>query len=91
MTAYLPWLILLACPVMMMFMMRGMGGGRSMGHGMRRDGRDDLPRDRAAGTPPEAMRPSGDEQARIAQLEREVAQLRAAGDSNPGGTPARRR
>ena len=60
-SALLPFLFLLACPLMMIFMMRGMHGGHDGGHGNQN------------GT-------GNDAQTRIAELEREVADLR--------GTPA---
>lgn len=92
MIRYLPWLFLLACPLMMVFMMRSMGGGgRTMGHGMRRNGRDGVPLDSGVETAPDAMPPMGDEQARIAQLEHEVARLRAVRDHTPGDIQVRRR
>ena len=54
-------LILLACPISMFFMMRGMGHGKSGGHDMSAmDGNDDT-KDR-----------------RLADLEREVADLRGS-------------
>ncbi len=77
MFAYLPWLFFLACPLMMIFMMRGMGSGKT---------RSDPPGKETGG---QALTP--DQQTRIAQLETEVAELRASGtrraDDNP---PARR-
>jgi hypothetical protein len=84
MIAYWPWLLFLACPLMMMFMMRGMGRNDS---GTRRTGRDTaIP----GGEParPKAARPlTAEEQTHIAQLERDLAQLRAGGDPTPGDTP----
>ncbi|MEO7980627.1 MAG: DUF2933 domain-containing protein [Sporichthyaceae bacterium] len=66
------FLFLLACPVMMIFMMRGMHGGggtKKMSHdaheGAQMDQRDAAARD---------LQPPDE---RIAQLEHEVAQLRA--------------
>ena len=68
----LPFIFLLACPVMMIFMMRGMHGGgetKKTSHGAHEgaqmDQRDAAARDLQA--PDE----------RIAQLEHEAAQLRA--------------
>lgn len=66
---YLPLLILLACPLMMIFMMRGMHGGH----------------DKAAEDPDprhEAPAPGADLPAeqRILVLERQIAELRAARD-----------
>jgi len=77
MAAYLPWLIILACPLMMMFMMRGMGGGK---------GRRDPPGKETGG---QALTP--DQQTRIEQLEIEVGELRAVGRRRTGGNPASRR
>jgi hypothetical protein len=58
-----PWLFLLACPLMMIFMMRGMGGGGGHGH---------MPP-----PPSDAHRDTDDERdRRIAELEREIASLR---------------
>lgn len=65
MTTYWPWLlIVLACPLMMMFMMRGMG------------------RTDRGGVPPDSgsMPTVNAEQARITQLEHEVAELREQRD-----------
>lgn len=62
---YLPVLFLLACPLMMIFMMRGMGGG--MNHGSMNYGSD---------SQPNADRTS-DAHERIAALEAEVAALRS--------------
>jgi hypothetical protein len=67
----LPFIFLLTCPVMMIFMMRGMRGG---GHESSNARHDTHPNRGEAGTP------DGQEsEARIAQLEREVAQLRELG------------
>ena len=60
------FLILLACPLMMMFMMRGMHGGQPTEHGSAPDGR--------------VL-----DKARLEELEREVAELRATRDSSGGG------
>ena len=72
MRTLLPFIFLLACPIMMIFMMRGMHGGggtEKTGHAThevaQKDQRDAAVRDLQ----------SPDE--RIAQLEHEVAQLRA--------------
>jgi hypothetical protein len=46
MIAYWPWLLFLACPLMMIFMMRGMGRGDD---GTRRPGRDTVERTRSLG------------------------------------------
>jgi hypothetical protein len=77
MIAYWPWLlIVLACPVMMWFMMRGMG----------RTDRGGVPPE------PRSAIPAADaEQTRIGQLEHEVAELRAERDRNPGDAVAERR
>lgn len=61
-----PLLILLACPLMMFFMMRGMHGGHSD-----TDRADDRPHDRAPRSSVDVARDQ-----RIAELEREVAALR---------------
>lgn len=75
MTNLLPFILLLACPVMMILMMRGMHGG---GHGTSESGHDThLSHD-------EAANPDGQESdGRIAQLEREVALLRAVRGEHP--------
>ena len=71
----LPFILLLACPVMMMFMMRGMHGS---GHESSNARHDTHPSQDEAGTA------DGQEyEARIAQLEREVAQLRAVRGEHP--------
>jgi hypothetical protein len=62
---YLPVLFLLACPLMMIFMMRGMGGG--MNHGSMNHGADSQPHQDGATDAPQ----------RIAALEAEVAALRS--------------
>lgn len=54
-----PFLLILACPLMMIFMMKGSGRGKGGGHGLTGLGRVDTTHD-----------------ARIAELEREVADLR---------------
>ena len=59
-------LILLACPLMMMLMMRGMHGGQ-----------DDKP---APSKRPSAFDEPDPRDARLAELEREVAELRAGRD-----------
>ena len=66
MRSLIPLLILLACPLMMFFMMRGMHGGRSD-----TDRADDRPHDRAPRSSVDVARDQ-----RIAELEREVAALR---------------
>jgi uncharacterized protein YceH (UPF0502 family) len=69
MRSLLPFILLLACPVMMVIMMRRMHGG---GHESSNAQHDTYPSRDEAGTA------DGQEsEARIAQLEREVAQLRA--------------
>ena len=75
MRSLLPFILLLACPVMMIFMMRGMHGGRQQSTEARHDTH---PSRYEAGTA------NGQEsEARIAQLEREVAQLRAVRGEHP--------
>lgn len=71
MKEFLPILIVLACPLMMMFMMRGMHGGANnqtgyMGHQM--------------GHGHMASPTRADDDERIAELEQEVAQLKADRD-----------
>jgi hypothetical protein len=68
MPTWLPLLIVLACPVMMIFMMRGMSGH---GHS---PGPTQAPHSEANTTPNDPR----DE--RLAELEREVAQLRTSRD-----------
>jgi hypothetical protein len=84
--AYLPWLIILVCPLMMLFMMRGMGGGKAsrdtQGNGA--NGMALTP-ERAEGQLTGNAASVG-QQARIEQLEAEVAELRAAGKRSPGGS-----
>jgi len=65
----LPLLIVLACPLMMIFMMRGMhgGGASSQQHG-------EVPSDQSAGT---QHRNAGDAELRIAELQHEVAALKS--------------
>lgn len=67
-------LILLACPLMMVFMMRGMGGGATTDK-----------------DPVNESQPVGDQDIRIAQLEREVAELRGVSLRKADNNPARRR
>jgi hypothetical protein len=94
MTAYLPWLLLLlACPLMMFFMMRGMGGGRNMDGDMAHQNTDDRvprPDHKHSATAQSETGPAQDRD-RIAQLEREVADLRAAREHPPGSNPTSRR
>ena len=61
--------LVLACPLMMIFMMRGMGGSpnQDSDHKLQHDGHEIAP------------------DTRLAQLEREVAELRAAEDRAPSG------
>jgi hypothetical protein len=71
----LPFVLLLACPVMMVIMMRGMRGGGHETSNARPDTHSSRDKDGTA---------DGQEsQARIAQLEREVAQLRALRGEHP--------
>jgi HAMP domain-containing protein len=71
-TAYLPWLLFPACLLLMMFMMRGMGSGASRrGTGSKRADRGTL-----SHVSPDQVAALG-QQARIEQLEAEVAELRA--------------
>ncbi|MDP9092635.1 MAG: DUF2933 domain-containing protein [Actinomycetota bacterium] len=84
MIAYWPWLLFLACPLMMMFMMRGMGRGDG---GTHRTGRDALMPGGELARPTAARPLTAEEQTRIAQLERDLAQLLAGGDRTPGDTP----
>ncbi len=68
----LPLLLILACPLMMIFMMRGMSGGHD-----RRPA--STPGDRSTVDPAKASVAKTDPRdARLAELEREVARLRAA-------------
>lgn len=66
-------LLVLACPLMMIFMMRGMSGGRDTGAGHGAASQGDQP-------------PVADVDAdqRIADLERQVAELRAERDRTGG-------
>ena len=69
-----PLLFVLACPLMMFIMMRGMhGGAQNTGQDARRQDRG-----HTAEVPPDAASPQGDREARIAQLEHEVAELHAS-------------
>ena len=73
---WLPLLILLACPLMMFFMMKGMNGGHSDGSG--------------TGTQRESSAPATEpdpRDKRLAALEREVAGLRASRDHTQGSRP----
>lgn len=72
----LPLLFLLACPLMMIFMMKGMhGGGGHAGH-------EGHPADPAG---------QADRDRRLAELEQEVANLRNSASEHPGGEGAERR
>lgn len=84
MIAYWPWLLFLACPLMMMFMMRGMGRGDGAPP---RAGRDTLLSGQGSARPPAARPLTAEEQKRIAQLEHDLAQIRAGGDPAPDDTP----
>ncbi len=78
-----PWLFVLACPLMMIFMMRGMHGtGQNTNQNAR--GQD---RGHTAEVPPDAASHDPDREVRIAQLEREVAELRASGDRTRQSQP----
>jgi hypothetical protein len=92
MTSYLPWLLLLllvACPLMMVFMMRGMTGGRNTSH----DAHDKDADRGGQSTDPTETDPAwttsadGEDRARIAQLERELADLRAPREQPTGRNP----
>ena len=71
----LPYLFLLVCPVMMFFMMRGMHGGHG-GH----DATDQAQQ-------PERPAVTGARDDRLAELEREVATLRADRDHSEANRP----
>lgn len=66
MSNYVPWLLIVACPLMMVFMMRGMRGGHDLGADHREPSQDKQP------SPNDA-----DASQRIVDLERQVAELRA--------------
>ncbi len=66
---YLPLLLILACPLMMVFMMRGMHGGHDVGT------EDKEPRHDGQATPVDLHADQ-----RILDLERQVAELRAERD-----------
>lgn len=86
MTRYLPWLLLLvACPLMMFFMMRGMGGGKNTDQDMPVKKTDD--RDQRSDLDDSASTASVKDRAWIARLERENADLRAARDRSTGSDP----
>jgi hypothetical protein len=68
-------LLIVVCPLMMFFMMRGMGGMRGM-HG----GHDDDARTFGPNDPSQVAVPADRRDARLAELEREVAELRAFRD-----------
>ena len=76
-------LIVLVCPLMMIFMMRAMGGGTKTDH--------DHAKGHAKGQGSEMAQPVGDAQIRIAQLEREVAELRRVSLRKSDDNPARQR
>lgn len=74
MTRYLPWLLLLvACPLMMFFMMRGMGGAKNTDQDVPVKKTDD--RYRRSDPDHSASAASAADRARIARLERENADL----------------
>ena len=75
MRTVLPLLILLGCPLMMMFMMRG-GHGHGAAHGSGDHSAHDVPRTR---------------EERIADLEREISARRDEPDAEPARWPASRR
>lgn len=87
MTRYLPWLLLVvACPLMMFFMMRrGMGGGKNTDQDMPVKKTDD--RYRRSDLDDSASTASLKDRARIAHLERENSDLRAARDRSTGSDP----
>lgn len=89
MTRYLPWLLVVACPLMMFFMMRGMGGGKNTDQDMPVKKTDD--RDERSDLDHSASTTSAEDRARIAHLERENADLRAARDHPSGSTRTNRR
>jgi hypothetical protein len=69
---WLPLLILLACPLMMLFMMRGMSHGHGSEHAPDH----------------QTTSPGGDERdIRLADLEREVAELRTRPEHPPANPP----
>ena len=75
---YLPLLIILACPLMMIFMMRGMHGGHDMGA-----------QDKDPGHDGQAPRVDLHADQRIIDLERQVAELRAERDRTEGAASRR--
>lgn len=81
MRSLLPFLFVMACPIMMIFMMRGMHGG----HGTSKLGPDVRRTHSEAGTPDGQA-----SDARIAELEREVAQIRTLQAQQSEPAPVRR-
>lgn len=79
MRTLIPLLIVLACPLMMIFMMRGMHGSHSTDEAARRQ-------------PEHTTHPPAetDRDARIAELEREVAALRHHAPAAGADAPPRR-
>ena len=75
MRSWWPLLFLLACPLMMIFMMRGMGGMRG-GRDKPTSHADEHMHDTGAPT----SKTPDDRDERLAELEREVVELRAARD-----------
>jgi hypothetical protein len=68
-------LLLIICPLAMFFMMRNMGG-----MGTPRGGKNATPGDQTPTYPERIDSPADSRDARLAELEREVAELRAARD-----------
>ena len=77
-------LLLIICPLAMFFMMRGMGG-----MGGPRGGNDDMSGHHGPPYPEHIDAPVDPRDARLAELEREVADLRAARDRHREVVPAR--
>lgn len=94
MTAYLPWL-LLVCPLMMIFMMRGTGGSKNTDRDTRHkntDGRVQRANRNQWASAQSGIGPADERDGkRLVQLEREVADLRATLEHPPGSNPTSRR